>query len=241
MCVRVLHLVLQFSEAVRVRTSSSKRSLPGRPVSTGRCQDSAMREKEGEPPPSITWHRPPVHSPSLINYSNGTLNWAVFHCRHVSCWTIWTRKPLSLLRAPHNQRMDSCCLRLVSHHIYHRKQHYTSCNIKERRTYFYTISSTVSLTLWWVAFKKILLCLLICFLWWIKHNRAVETWKHISGGCCTYIDQEVGTQIRDSYINNSQWMWPWYRDQEPGGTNLFVLVYDQVQTKALISGKTDQT
>lgn len=48
--VCVLHLVLQFSEAVRVWTSSSERSHPGHSVSTGRRQDSAMREKEGEPP-----------------------------------------------------------------------------------------------------------------------------------------------------------------------------------------------
>ncbi|TMS22817.1 Nuclear distribution protein nudE-like protein 1 [Larimichthys crocea] len=53
--------------------------------------------------------------------------------------------------APHNQCMDFCCLRLVSHHSSsHRKQH-DSLKSKNEDCTAHTVSSIVSLTLWWVA------------------------------------------------------------------------------------------
>lgn len=63
-----LHLVLQFSEAVRVWTSSSERALPGLPVSTGRSQDPAMREKMASYlPPSFHNLPPDSLSTPLLN------------------------------------------------------------------------------------------------------------------------------------------------------------------------------
>lgn len=74
-CWCVLHFILQFSEALRVWTSSSERGLPGLPVSSGRGQDSAMRGKEKQtphthihPPPPPPQQYPDTDPLFLTNY-----------------------------------------------------------------------------------------------------------------------------------------------------------------------------
>lgn len=108
--------------------------------------------------------------------------------------------------APHNQRMDFCCLRLVSHHSSsHRKQH-DSLKSKNEDCTAHTVSSTVSLTLWWVA---------------SENNPSVSSdLLSVVGqeqqGCQTHISGGCRTLPVDHYINNSHWIVPWYWDQETG-------------------------
>lgn len=121
----VLHLVLQFSEAVRVWTSSFARSLPGCCISSRRGQDSAMR-RGGRGTPSSD----PAASPSITNYMGlWTELSSLSLCAVLNYLKLESYSSGSMLHII----MEFLCLRLVSQHIYHRKQHCSLCKIKEQR------------------------------------------------------------------------------------------------------------
>lgn len=85
-----------------------------------------------------------------MNSSNGNLSCLPLPSRALLYYLNKTAHSPSS-SAPHNQCMDFCCLRLVSHHSSsHRKQH-DSLKSKNEDCTAHTVSSIVSLTLWWVA------------------------------------------------------------------------------------------
>lgn len=97
-----LDFVFQFGEAVRVRTSSTERALPGCPVSTGRGQDTIVRWW-GDSLPILLPHSP-LSAPN-------------FDLSSLPCCWVSSCRALTKQRGFMHQRTDFCSLRRLRHHI----------------------------------------------------------------------------------------------------------------------------